>query len=453
MSKVLQERGFGSLPSFTKKNPRDHVKSISATVKADMTPISRIRSPQYSVSAKQNSKLIFESRQMTIPFPSCLNDYYCDEKKGSYGPQCLDAYSYGATRASVSFMPLSTYLNIGLCELAHTKLTIELADRTMKHPKGIAKNVLVGIGKFVFPVDFIILDMPEDVKVPLILRRQFLSTAHANIDVFKRKISLRVGDEKISFKSVKPASSLINRVYMLSLRECMELELEARLMGETLVLKRPLDPLYGDYLELNNLNVSLELRRDQVDDLMPTIEEDEKIRIDYAYNLKFLCMIGFELVHANFFPNLPINVMSKKFYKSIMKDKVEFRGRIKLGNFTNVLVFIGNFVTDFKVVEDMDPYLDEGMGEVVVGETFCELSFVETRRFDGIITIHNEDDSVTYQMVRANPWFKPITNEQCNKIPPLLKVSKQDRMNGISHPYQKVKGFYKGVLNLEPDFI
>ncbi|GKE99221.1 hypothetical protein Tco_0022572 [Tanacetum coccineum] len=64
-------------------------------------------------------------------------------------------------------MPLSTYLNLGLGELAHTKLTIELADRTVKIPKGIAENVLVGIGKFVFPVDFIILDMPEDVKVPL----------------------------------------------------------------------------------------------------------------------------------------------------------------------------------------------------------------------------------------------------------------------------------------------
>ncbi|GKG39836.1 hypothetical protein Tco_0463981, partial [Tanacetum coccineum] len=50
--------------------------------------------------------------------------------------------------------------NVGLGELAHTKLTVELADMTVKYPKGIAENVLVGIGKFVFPVDFIILDMP-----------------------------------------------------------------------------------------------------------------------------------------------------------------------------------------------------------------------------------------------------------------------------------------------------
>ncbi|GJV07009.1 hypothetical protein Tco_1344665 [Tanacetum coccineum] len=59
------------------------------------------------------------------------------------------------------------------------------------------------------------------------------------------------------------------------LRERVELDLEATLMGETLVLNRSLDPLYGDYIELNDLNVPLELRRDQVDDFMPTIEEGE----------------------------------------------------------------------------------------------------------------------------------------------------------------------------------
>ncbi|GKD55106.1 putative reverse transcriptase domain-containing protein, partial [Tanacetum coccineum] len=144
--------------------------------------------------------------------------------------------------------------------------------------------MLVGIGKFVFPVDFIILDMPKDVKVPLIIGRTFLSTAHAKIDVFKRKITLRVRDEKIIFKSVKHDSSLIKRVYMLSLRERMKLDLEARLMEENLVLNKSLDPLYGDYVEVNDLNVPLELMRDQVDDLMPTIEEGEVIEEFRARN-------------------------------------------------------------------------------------------------------------------------------------------------------------------------
>ncbi|GJT13666.1 gag-pol polyprotein, partial [Tanacetum coccineum] len=131
--------------------------------------------------------------------------------------------------ASVSVMSLLTYLNLGLGELAHTKLTVELADRTVKYPKGIAKNVLW------------------------------------------------LGSKKIIFKSVKPASSLIKRVYMLSLRERMELDLEARLMGETLVLNRSLDPFLEDYIKLNDLNEPFELRRNQGDDLMPTIEEGEVI--------------------------------------------------------------------------------------------------------------------------------------------------------------------------------
>ncbi|GJY01173.1 transposase, Ptta/En/Spm, transposase, Tnp1/En/Spm-like protein [Tanacetum coccineum] len=70
-------------------------------------------------------------------------------------------------------------------------MTIELADRTIMQPKGIATNVLVRIGKFVFPIDFVILDIPEDNDVPLILRRPFLSTAHVKIDVYKRKVTLR----------------------------------------------------------------------------------------------------------------------------------------------------------------------------------------------------------------------------------------------------------------------
>ncbi|GKD94325.1 hypothetical protein Tco_1374162 [Tanacetum coccineum] len=191
--------------------------------------------------------------------------------------------------------------------------------------------------------------------------RPFLSTAHAKIDVFKRKITLKVMEEKIIFKSVIPASSLIKRVYMLSLRERMELDLEARLMGETLVLNRSLDPFFGDYIELNDLNVPLELRRDQVDDLIPNIKEgevieefrarndarmvskifgypsdcdhDKKIRIDCAYNLKFSCMI------------------------------------------------------DFAVLEDMDAYRDEGMGDVIFGEPFLREVRINAKWFEGMITI------------------------------------------------------------------
>ncbi|GJZ99215.1 putative reverse transcriptase domain-containing protein [Tanacetum coccineum] len=514
MSKVLQERGFGSLPNSTETNPRDQVKLISTTIEADSHSIRRIRSSQFTVSTGQNSKLLYKSRQTTIPFPSRLDNHYCEEEEGNYRPKFTEAY--GASHinnviprkekdlgsftlpcfisntsfdnalvdlgASVSVMHLSTYLNLGLGELAHTRLTVELADRIVKYPNGIAENVLVGIGKFTFPVDFIILDMPEDIKVPLILGRLFLSTARAKIDVYKRKITLRVGEETIIFKSVKPASSLIKRVYMLSLRERMELDLEVRLMGETLVLNRSLDPFLKDYIELNDLNEPYELRINLGDDLMPTIKEgevieefrtrdedldtgiddylsycdsDKKIHIDCAHNLKFSYMIGFEFTHVNFFPLLYVNVMSKKFHNSIMKDKMVYKGNNVVGALMNVPIFIGTFsvVTDFAILEDMDAYHDVGMGDVIIGEPFLREVGIKARRFDGTINIYNGDDEVTYQMVRSHPRFKNHTNEQCNKILPLLKVSEVDKMNGISHAYQKLKRFYKGVLNLGPDYI
>ncbi|GKD66095.1 hypothetical protein Tco_1308203 [Tanacetum coccineum] len=267
--------------------------------------------------------------------------------------------------------------------------------------------------------------MPEDIKVPLILERPFLSTARDKIDVYKRKITLRVGEEKIIFKSVKPASSLIKKVYMLSLRERMELDLEARLMGETLVLNRSLDPFLEDYIKLNDLNGPFELRRNQSDDLMPIIEEgevikefrtrdedldtgiddypsycdnDKKIHIDCAHNLMFSCMIGFEFTHVNLFPLLYVNVMSKKFHNSIMKDKMVYKGDNVVGALMNVPIFVGTFsvVTDFAVLEDMDVYRDEGMGDAIVGKPFLREVGIKARRFDGMITIYNGNDEATY---------------------------------------------------------
>ncbi|GJZ84147.1 NUDIX hydrolase 6-like protein [Tanacetum coccineum] len=235
ISKVLQERGFGSLSSSTETNPRDQVNT-----------------------------LLYKSRQTTIPFPSRLDNHYCKEEEGNHGPKFMEAYEASHINntipqkekdpgsftlpcfindvcfdnalvdlgSSVSVMPLSTYLNLGLGELAHTRLIVELADRTVKYPKGIAENVLV----------------------------------------------------RIDFK-LRPITKLIR------------------------------------------------------------------------------------------------------------------------------------------------PY------------------------FEGIITLYNGDDEVTYQMVRSHPRFKNHTTEQCNKIPPLLKVSEEDKKNRILHAYQKLKEFYKGVLNLGPDYI
>ncbi|GJT86101.1 hypothetical protein Tco_1067818 [Tanacetum coccineum] len=329
-----------------------------------------------------------------------------------------DKHSW-CTRASVSVMPLLTFLNLGLGELAHTRLTVELADRIMKYPKGIARNVLVGIGKFTFPIDFIISDYDLKIsKSPHFSEDQILSYRPCKIDVYKRKITLRVGEENIIFKSVKPASSLIRRVYMLSLRERMELDLEARLMGETLV-------------------------RNQGDDLMPTIKEGEVIEEFRTKDEDFDTGIDDYLSYCD---------DDKKIH---IDYKMVYKGNNVIGAVMNVPILVGtfSFVTDFAILENIDAYRDEGMSDVIIGEPFLREVGIKAKRFEGIITLYKNNDEATYQMVRSHPRFKNHTNEQCNKIPPLLKVSEKDKKNGISHAYQKLKGLYKGVLNLGPEYI
>ncbi|GJR92627.1 hypothetical protein Tco_0264801 [Tanacetum coccineum] len=226
MSKVLQERGFGSLPSSTETNLRDQVKSISTTT-ADLSEIRRIEYGPYAVSVSQHGNVFTKA----VPFPRRLHNYCCDDWKEAKGIKILETYDQNLPqkekypgsftlpcfinnvcfdkalvdlKASVSVMPFSTYTSLGLGVLYHTRLTIELADRNIKQPRGIAKNVLVRINKFVFPIDFIILDIPEDDNIPLILGRPFLSTAYVKIDVFKRKVTLRVGDENWFLKVLSP---------------------------------------------------------------------------------------------------------------------------------------------------------------------------------------------------------------------------------------------------------
>ncbi|KAL0283546.1 UNVERIFIED_CONTAM: hypothetical protein Sangu_2883800, partial [Sesamum angustifolium] len=87
--------------------------------------------------------------------------------------------------ASVNSMPYSIFEKLGIHELTPTIITMQLVDRSIKYPRGIAEDVLVKVEKFIIHVDFIVLDMKEDKNMPLILGRPFLATSRALIDVEK----------------------------------------------------------------------------------------------------------------------------------------------------------------------------------------------------------------------------------------------------------------------------
>ncbi|GJY88574.1 reverse transcriptase domain-containing protein, partial [Tanacetum coccineum] len=87
--------------------------------------------------------------------------------------------------ASINLMPYSVWKNLSLPELTPTCMTLELADRSISEPIGIAEDVYVTVGKFQFPADFMVVDFEPDPRVPLILGRSFLKTSHALIDVYE----------------------------------------------------------------------------------------------------------------------------------------------------------------------------------------------------------------------------------------------------------------------------
>ncbi|XP_022880734.1 uncharacterized protein LOC111398006 [Olea europaea var. sylvestris] len=97
--------------------------------------------------------------------------------------------------ASINLMSLSVFRKLGLVEAKVTTVTLQLADRSLTHLRGIIENVLVKVEKFIFPVDFLILDMEEDKDIPLILNRPFLATGRALIDVQHGQLILRLGEE------------------------------------------------------------------------------------------------------------------------------------------------------------------------------------------------------------------------------------------------------------------
>ena len=101
--------------------------------------------------------------------------------------------------SSINLMPLLVVHRLSLGELLPTTITLQMADRSMARPEGVLEDVLVKVGKFIFPVDFVIMKMEEDTQVPILLGRPFLATRAALIDVQKGELTLRVGDEAVHF--------------------------------------------------------------------------------------------------------------------------------------------------------------------------------------------------------------------------------------------------------------
>ncbi|GJS53240.1 reverse transcriptase domain-containing protein [Tanacetum coccineum] len=113
--------------------------------------------------------------------------------------------------ASINLMPLLVWKTLGLPELISTHMTYELANRAICTPAGIARDVFVPVGKFIFPANFVIVDYESEPRVPLILGRPFLQTARALIDVHREEMIIRDGDERLILNMRHDTSSYSNK--------------------------------------------------------------------------------------------------------------------------------------------------------------------------------------------------------------------------------------------------
>ena len=101
--------------------------------------------------------------------------------------------------ANINLIPLSMCRMLGELEIMPTRMTLQQADRSITRPYGVIENVLVRVKHFTFLVDFVLMDIEEDTKIPLILGRPFMLTASCVVDMGKKKLEMGIADQKISF--------------------------------------------------------------------------------------------------------------------------------------------------------------------------------------------------------------------------------------------------------------
>ncbi|XP_075492512.1 uncharacterized protein LOC142530565 [Primulina tabacum] len=240
LATALRDQNRDQFPSNTEVNPREQCKAVTlrsgkelevqipkervesekiveegetegpkAEVEVEPPPVLKPTLPYPQRFKKKNlddqfAKFleIFKKIHINIPFADVLEpmpNYAKFIKAAMSKKRKLHDKALCDLGASINLMPFSIYRELELGEVKPTTITLQLADRSLTYPRGIVEDVLVKVDIFIFPADFVILDMEEDHDAPLIFGRPFLATGRALIDVHKGELTLRVGEEAVIF--------------------------------------------------------------------------------------------------------------------------------------------------------------------------------------------------------------------------------------------------------------
>nr|GEV47679.1 hypothetical protein [Tanacetum cinerariifolium] len=198
---------LGTLPSNTIANPRkatkDTVNPTNNKSTKDVQPLV-VQSESPIVTSEPVNSLIIEPVASPVSARGLTKDilllFHPDCKirssvtKLTTNAECLALADLGA---SINLMPLSVWNKLSLPDLSPMCMNLELTDRSISYPVGVAEDVYVKVGTFHFLADFVVVDFDADPRVPIILGRSFLKTGRALIDVFKGELTLRVGKEEV----------------------------------------------------------------------------------------------------------------------------------------------------------------------------------------------------------------------------------------------------------------
>ncbi|KAL7604300.1 hypothetical protein Lser_V15G15329 [Lactuca serriola] len=152
--------------------------------------------PKY---AKFLKNLLTNRKKMEEASKVVLNENCSTEMLNKLPKKMANSYALTDSEASVNLMPYSFFKKSNLPELRPIQMAIYLVNKMVTFPKGICEDLLVKVDKFIFPADFIVLDMEEDHQVLIILGRTFLNSACAIVDIRESKLTIRVGDDSITF--------------------------------------------------------------------------------------------------------------------------------------------------------------------------------------------------------------------------------------------------------------
>nr|GEV82325.1 reverse transcriptase domain-containing protein [Tanacetum cinerariifolium] len=206
--------GSGHLPSKTIANPKGELKSITTRSGIVLDgPSVLIPPPFINTEEDEHVKETLTDQDLANVILKKLPEKLRDP--GKFLIMCgfseLKCKALADLGASINLMPLSVWENFGLPELISTRMTLELANRAIYTPAGIARDVFVLVGKFTFLDDFVIVGYESDPRVPLILGSPFLRTARALIDVHGEEMILHDGDERLTLNMRHDTSSYSNQ--------------------------------------------------------------------------------------------------------------------------------------------------------------------------------------------------------------------------------------------------